>query len=67
MAGDFSNLPREIMVKEFERQKEKLDLAARLLGSQGEIINQLRIELKVSEKTNRELIETIKELNNNLE
>ena len=55
MLSNFERLPRDLMVKEHARVTEKLDLACRLLNSQGKIIEQQREELSHSKQELEEL------------
>ncbi len=62
MVSDFDRLPRNLMIKEHARVVERLDLASRLLNSQGQIIEQQRNELACS----RQEIEQLKDIKNEL-
>lgn len=62
MVSDFDRLPRNLMIKEHARVVERLDLASRLLNSQGQIIEQQRKELACS----RQEIEQLKDIKNEL-
>lgn len=66
MLSNFERLPRDKMVKEHARVSERLDLACRLLNSQGEIIEQQRKELAQS-KREIELLKGIKNELNKME
>lgn len=59
MASNFERLPRDLMVREHARVLERLELACRLLNSQGEIISQQREELAHS-KREIDLLKAIK-------
>jgi small-conductance mechanosensitive channel len=64
--SNFGNLPREKMISEHARLSERLDLACRLLNSQGEIIEQQRKELAQS-KHEIEQLKAIKDELNKME